>query len=159
MFQILFTYQRQWFIRKENDFRNLDLYQLREIKKKIKSQTVVSRTLWGYFFLFFGTHRFKFLCSFEHLRVFLGTMLGPVDGRGVWKRQHGAPQRWSRGWKLIEGIVEHPCVRHCCSICRPVSNDSIDGTDTRKVTLCTNSCQMKDNLWFIFKIDWQCKWL
>lgn len=31
MFQILFTYQRQWFIRKENDFRNLDLYQLREI--------------------------------------------------------------------------------------------------------------------------------
>lgn len=34
MFQILFTYQRQWFIRKENDFRNLDLYQLREIKKK-----------------------------------------------------------------------------------------------------------------------------
>ena len=109
-------------------------------KKKIKSQTVVSRTLWGYVFLFLGTHRFKFLCSFEHLRVFLGTMLGPVDGRGVRKRQHGAPQRWSRGWKLIEGIVEHPCVRHCCSICRPVSNDSIDGTDTRKVTLCTNSC-------------------
>lgn len=34
MFQSLFTYQRQWFIRKENDFRNLDLYQLREIKKK-----------------------------------------------------------------------------------------------------------------------------
>lgn len=38
MFQILFTYQRQWFIRKENDFRNLDLYQLREIKKKSKAR-------------------------------------------------------------------------------------------------------------------------
>lgn len=120
-----------------------------KLKKKIKfkSQTVVFHTLWGYFCLFFWTHRFKFLCSFEHLRVFLGTMLRSVDGRGVWKRQYGAPQRWSRGWILIEGIVEHPCVRYSCSICRPVSNDSIDGTDTWKVTLCTNSCQDKRRSW------------
>lgn len=110
-------------------------------KFKFKSQTVVFHTLWGCFCLFFWTHRFKFLCNFEHLCMFLGTMLGSVDSRGVWKRQHGAPQRWSRGWKLIEGIVEHPCVRYSCSICRPVSNDSVDGTDTWKVTLCTNSCQ------------------